>query len=178
MVFFWVFLQFTIIQTKQGLRPAIGRSPFQLTEEIMSLLSDGVNSGRFYNGRGDFQFGELSKSHEFLLKSISKRQRRKFKRHETIPCQLLIVLWENGYLPGKHSPRNGMKIQKLLTFLDDGPYRNKEHLQRGQWLYERIVKEELMPKVLTRKEKFLKGPKGKRIPASYIKQQAGTVLNR
>jgi hypothetical protein len=144
----------------------------------MSLLSDGVNSGRFYNGRGDFQFGEISLSHEFLLKSISKRQRRKFRRYGIIPRQLLIVLWENGYLPGKHSPRTSIKIQKLLAFLGDGPYRDKKRAQQGQWLYEKIVKEELMPKVLAKKEKFLKGPKGKWIPVSHIKQQLETILNR
>jgi hypothetical protein len=112
----------------------------------MSLLNSGVYSSISNNGYGDFQFGEISMSHEFLLKSISKRQRAKFQRYGIIPRQLLIVLWENQYLPGMHIPKCGMKIKKLLTFLSEGPYQTSDHLQRGQWLYERIVKEELMPR--------------------------------
>jgi len=118
----------------------------------MSLLNSGVYSSISNNGYGDFQFGEISMSHEFLLKSISKRQRAKFQRYGIIPRQLLVVLWENQYLPGKHTPQCGMKIKKLLNFLSEGSYRNLNHLQRGQWLYERIVKEELMPRLPARKK--------------------------
>lgn len=125
----------------------------------MSILTDGVFSSISYFGRGDFQFDRISYKHKMLLKSISKRQRARFKKFGTVPKQLLTIFWELGYVPGEEAPNEGMRIHALLELIDRGPYQNKIHKLRCTWLYEKIVKEELMhhPKWLRKsKEIFLK----------------------
>ena len=87
----------------------------------MSILSDGVFSSTSYWGRGDFKFGQISYNHKIQLKSISKRQRARFKKYGTVPKQLLTILWDLGYVPGKNNPKEGMRITALLEYLDQGP---------------------------------------------------------
>jgi hypothetical protein len=63
----------------------------------MSILRDGVFSSTSYHGRGMFGFDRSSYKNKLVLKSIKKRQRRKFKDHGLIPKQVLQVLWDLGY---------------------------------------------------------------------------------
>jgi hypothetical protein len=144
----------------------------------MSILTDGVFSSISYFGRGDFQFDQISYEHKMLLKSISKRQRARFKKFGTVPKQLLILFWELGYVPGDEAPQEGMRIQALLELLDRGPYQNRTHQLRCSWFYETIVKEELMshPKWLrSSKERFV-GSGRNRIPLSEVRKKAGTIF--
>ena len=142
----------------------------------MSLLSDGVYSSITLNGRGDFSFANLSKSHEGLLKSITKRQRAKFKRYGIVPRQLLIVLWENGFMPGDQTPRDGIKIQRLLDFLREGLYLDKNHYERGEWLYKKILGEELMLAQFPRRKKIRKGLRKTSYTLSQIRELPGTIV--
>ena len=144
----------------------------------MSILTDGVFSSTSYFGRGDFQFDQISYKHKILLKSISKRQRARFNKYGTVPRQLLKVLWELGYVPGEDAPQEGMRIPALLEFLGRGPYQNKNHQLRGEWLYEKIIKEELMSKprwLPMSKERFL-GSVRNSIPLSEVRKDAGTIF--
>ena len=111
----------------------------------MNIIEDGVFTKTSYFGRGVYRFDSISYDHKILLQSISKRQRAKYIRYGIVPQQLLVVLWENGYLPGVSRPTEGMRIAKLLDMLKEGKYLNKRHGDRGIWLYEQIVQDELMP---------------------------------
>ena len=144
----------------------------------MSILTDGVFSSISYFGRGDFQFDRISYKHKMLLKSISKKQRVRFKKLGTVPKQLLTVLWELGYVPGEEAPQEGMRIQALLEFLDRGPYHNRKHQLQCSWFYERIVKEELMshPKWLRNSKERFVGSVRNRIPLSEVRKEAGTIF--
>ena len=143
----------------------------------MSLLYDGVFSSVSLKGRGDFQFNILSHNHKMLLKSITKRQRAKFKKKGTIPPQLLRVLWELGWIPGDAAPRFGIRVNVLLNLLQNGPFMNERERMKCSWLFEKIVKEELMPKpkYLPSHEELHMGEGLKRVPLSEIREWPGTV---
>lgn len=122
------------------------RSEPKINEDItMNIIEDGVFTKTSYFGRGVYRFDSISYDHKMLLQSISKRQRAKYIRYGIVPQQLLVVLWENGYLPGVSRPTEGMRIARLLDMIEEGKYQNKQHGDRGIWLYEQIVQDELMP---------------------------------
>ncbi len=123
----------------------------------MSLLSDGVYSSITLNGIGDFKYSELRKYHQKLIQSVTKRQRAKYARHGIIPCQILKVLWDNGYLPCNTYPASGMKIERLFDSLQEGCYSDQENHDRAMWLYDKLVHEELMPVVHRHRKKSEKG---------------------
>ena len=144
----------------------------------MSILYDGVFSSVSLYGRGDFQFEDISYAHKMLLKSITKRQRAKFKKMEIMPPQLLRVLWDLGWIPGDTEPQKGMKLHGLLNLLQNGPFESERQRMRCTWLYERIVQEELMSKpkwLATNQERFMKVGK-ECIPLSEIRKQPGTIV--
>ena len=144
----------------------------------MSILTDGVFSSISYFGRGDFQFDQISYEHKMLLKSISKRQRARFKKFGTVPNQLLTIFWELGYVPGEEAPNEGMRIPALLKLLDQGPYQNKNHKLRCAWLYEKIVKEELMshPKWLKKSKDILLKSGREFIPIFEVRKVHETIF--
>ena len=143
----------------------------------MSLLYDGVFSSVSLKGRGDFQFNILSHNHKMLLKSITKRQRSKFKKQGTIPPQLLRVLWELGWIPGDAAPRFGMRVNILLNLLENGPFMNERERLKCSWLFEKIVNEELMskPRWLSSHGERYVGQGQKQVPLSEIRKWPGTV---
>ncbi len=143
----------------------------------MSLLYDGIFSSVSFNGRGDFQFNIISYAHKVLLKSITKRQRARFKKHGTIPPQLLQVLWGLGWIPGDKAPVHGMRVKALLKLLEEGPFESERQRRDCLWLYEKIVQEELMskPKWLPSHQERYLGEGQKRIPLSEIRKWPGTV---
>lgn len=110
----------------------------------MSILNDAVFSSVTTDGRGFFSFNELDLHQVQLLKSITKRQRAKFKKKDIIPLNALLVLHELKMLPGP-TPTRSMKILELTDMLGGG------------WLYEQIVRQELQPRCPARKkETFIK----------------------
>lgn len=144
----------------------------------MPILTDGVFSSISYFGRGDFQFDQISYKHKMLLKSISKKQRARFKKIGTVPKQLLTMLWELGYVPGYEAPKEGMRIQALLELLDQGPYQNRTHQLRCEWLYEKIVKEELMShrRYFRKSKEELVGTVRNRTLVSEVRKISGTIF--
>ena len=107
----------------------------------MGFLSDAVLSSISPCGRGHFYFGDLRDHEVKLLQSITQRQRQKFKRHEVVPEQLLVIAYENGLLPGNAAPKGGMKVLRLLTLLETGPYRDEDNKERSLWFRDQIVRE-------------------------------------
>ena len=97
----------------------------------MPILQDGVYSSISYHGRGIFRFDRIPYNHKILLKSITQRQRKKFKNHELVPIPLLQVLWDMGYLPGHERPQEGMRIPEnyyVVTSLASEEYVHLERL--------------------------------------------------
>ena len=107
----------------------------------MSTLSDLVYvTGKGLSGDG----GLLSECQRDLLKNITPRKQNYYKKHEEIPWQVLTVLWELEFLPGSEKLPSKMSVSELLVFLRQENYRSELNVERGQWLYEKIVQEELM----------------------------------
>jgi hypothetical protein len=51
-----------------------------------------------------------------------------------------------GYLPHKRRPNQGTGLMRLLDHIDNWTYRDETHAEKGVWLFDRIVIEELMPR--------------------------------
>lgn len=129
--------------------------------------------------RADYVNGECEELLEIrsLLESISGRQRRKFWRFGIVPVNLLVFWWKMGFLPGRQAPSEGMRIPRLLEWLERGPYFSPEHQERGRWFYEKIVIEELTPRRLPGKERMVGARKHVELmPISEIKKNPGTIL--
>jgi hypothetical protein len=107
----------------------------------MGFLSDGVLSSIIPCGCGYFYFADLPDHEVKLLQSISQRQRQKYNRYGTVPEQVLVIAYENGMLPGNASPKGGMKVKRLLTLLETGPYRDDDNKERALWFRDQIIKE-------------------------------------
>lgn len=141
----------------------------------MSILKDGVFSSTSYHGRGMFRFDLISYEHKMLLKSITKRQRRKFITVKMIPQQVLQVFWNLGFLPGKAKPQEGMRVQVFLKFLRHGNYRDEKNHALGIWLCDKVEQEECPIKNVTH-EIFIKCGRGKFMPVSEIRKEPGTIF--
>ena len=121
-------------------RPGL-RLPEKTKRGDMGFLSDAVLSSISPCGRGHFYFGDLSDHEVKLLQSITQRQRQKFNRYGTVPEQVLLIAYENGMLPGNVSPKGGMKVKRLLTLLETGPYRDEGIKERALWFRDQIINE-------------------------------------
>lgn len=110
----------------------------------MSFLSTAVNSSATWDGIGFFKYEWLSHGIKSSLKSVTKRQRQKFKKYGVVPQPVLEALWYLGFLPEKEAPQQGMKISSLLEYLEHGNFQNQAILDKGRWLYEKIVKDEFI----------------------------------
>lgn len=141
----------------------------------MSILKDGVFASVSYHGNRMFRFDRISYEHKMLLKSITQRQRRKFIVSGLIPKQVLQVLWDWDYLPGKEKPQEGMRIKVLLEFLRSGTYRSKKNHANGVWLRDIIDKEEYTTDDVTH-EIFIKCGRGKFGAVSILRKEPGTIF--
>ena len=141
----------------------------------MSILKDGVFSSISYHGRGMFRFNCISTEHKKLIKSIKPRQRKKFENNGLVPHQLLRVLWDLDFLPGKKRPTEGMRIPRLLKFLKEGKYRDDKNRTRGVLLHDKIDQEEY-PSCDVTHETFVKCGRGKFMPVSILREEPGTIF--
>jgi len=143
----------------------------------MSILEDGVNSSISYFGRGMFRFDRISDEQKLLLKTITKRQRRKFREKRLIPRQLLQVFWDLDYLPGENRPDEGMRIPVLLNFLREGKYRDETNRARGILLHDKIDQEEYPSKIITH-ETLIQWGQSKKIfvLVSNERENPGTIF--
>ena len=119
----------------------------------MQIITDAVFAGKHLNGLGIYRFENISKHHTDLLKSINASQRRRYVGNDIIPLQILLIWRDWDFLPGQNEPKRSIKIKKLLSFLKNGPYRDRRHYIEGQWLYTMIVQTELMPRNPSKKKK-------------------------
>ena len=144
----------------------------------MSFLYDGVYSSVSYYGRGFFEFNRIGPENTKLLKSIKKRQRRRFKSEKkTIPQQLLQVLWHLEFLPGIEAPKEGMPVDALVELLHRGDYRNKKNRTLGVWLRDRIEAEEYPEPIYFNEKLILYGhSKSVFISVSVLREEPGTIF--
>lgn len=110
----------------------------------MSILSDAVFSSVEWNGRGMFTFDRIPFRVKMLLKSTTKRQAWKFRKRGIVPVPVLEALFLLGFMPGEEAPKESMNILALTEYLKCGSYRNKQTANQGNWLYHRIVIEEVV----------------------------------
>ena len=121
----------------------------------MFIVTDAVYAARNPKGQGLYRRDDISDEHWGLLKTISKNQRDRYYKADTIPCQVLCVWFDMGYLPHKRRPIHGTDLLRLLEKLKRWAYRDEVHAQKGMWLFERIVKEEIMPRPPRKKQRYL-----------------------
>jgi hypothetical protein len=143
----------------------------------MSILEDCVFSSTSYHGRGMFVFDRISDEQKLLLKTITKRQRRKFISHRLIPRQVLQILWDLDYLPGENGPDQGMRIPVLLKVLREGKYRDETNRARGILLHDKIDQEEYPSKIITN-ETLIQCGQSKKIfvLVSNEREKQGTIF--
>lgn len=110
----------------------------------MSILSDAVFSSVEWNGRGMFNFDRIPFRVKMTLKSTTKRQIWKFRKKGIVPVPVLEALWLLEFMPGEEAPKEGMKISLLTEYLQQGLYQDEKNAANGHWLYEKIVKEEMI----------------------------------
>jgi hypothetical protein len=141
----------------------------------MSILKDGVKTSTSYHGLRMFKYACISYDHKMLLKSITRRQRSKFKKYKLIPSQVLQFFWDRGYLPGEERPNEGMRLKEFLKFLQKGQYRDETNRARGIWLHDKIEQEEFPDKDL--RYDMLVGVEGTKLSlVSNLRKQPGTIF--
>jgi hypothetical protein len=141
----------------------------------MSLLKDAVFTSTSYHGRKRFKFNQMTEENKILIKSVTKRQRRKFKNFKIVPLPVLEVLWNMGFLPGDQPPAEGMKIPVLLEYLTNGNYKDSRHHSMGIWLRDKIDLEEFKWDIDSY-EMYIKSG-SKFIPISYLREIPGTIFH-
>lgn len=146
----------------------------------MPILEDGVRSSTSYHGRGMFRFDRIGYENKKLLKEIKKRKRNEFRSESRdkrlIPMQVLQVLWNLNFLPGKKRPEEGMRIRVFLEFLRNGQYRNEKNRALGIWLHDKVEREEFPTEDL--RHDMLVGKAGdKLVPVSYLRTIPGTIYS-
>jgi len=98
----------------------------------------------FYGlGLAERETKPLDRSSVSLIKCTSKNQRRKLKRYHKIPLWLLRQWHEQGFLPGPEPPSRVMTVKELLDYLKENGFSDPDKLQAAEWLFERLVMEEL-----------------------------------
>lgn len=107
----------------------------------MGILSDAVFSSSAPCGCGYWYFGNLTNFEANLLRTITQRQRHKFKKYGMVPEQVLKIAFDYGWLPGTTFSSGGMKVKRLLDLLDEGPYRDAENREMCLWFRGKIIEE-------------------------------------
>jgi hypothetical protein len=120
----------------------------------MPIVTDAVYAGRFPRGLGHYQRDHLSDEHWHLLGTISRDQRKRYRKLDVIPCQVLCLWFDMGYLPHKRRPIHGTDLLGLLENLKRWAYQDEAHVQKGLWLFERIVIEEIMPRPHRNRQRY------------------------
>jgi hypothetical protein len=142
----------------------------------MSMLNVLMGNRVLDDGYDMFKFAQLSDENQQLLRSITRRQRKKFIDKKIVPIPVLEILWDLDFLPGNRPPREGMRVSALLEFLNNGEYRDEKNRALGVLLRETIEKEEC-PEHDFGDETFIWDDKDETfIPVSYIRKQPGTIF--
>ena len=143
----------------------------------MPILKNGIYF-RLDTKKNKF-YKNLSEKCVSLLKSIKRRQRKKFKSEKDktkklIPWQLLQVFWELDFLPIIEKPQTGMRLKSFLDFLSHGDYTDQRHRFKGIWLRDKIYEQEFP--VIKREPAIFVGINDTNlIPVSYLRTIPGTI---
>ena len=97
----------------------------------------------------------LSDEHWHLLATISRDQRKRYRKRDIIPQQVLGLWWDLGFLPHRQRPDQGADLKRLLDHLKNWAYPDHARAQKGLWLFDRIVVEEIMPRPKRNKKRYL-----------------------
>jgi len=109
----------------------------------MNLIEEAVFSSTTYWGIGFFDYREISHKVKMSIKEVGKRHRQKYKQKGIIPIPVLKAFWHLGCLPGEDMPQQGMRVLVLVEYLKSGNYRDRASSEKGRWLYDSIIKDEL-----------------------------------
>ena len=72
---------------------------------------------------------------------MSKNQRRKFKRHQTVPAAFYVYLRESQIInKDARIPKGGTTLEDLLDFLRWYPYETEQARSGGEYLFREIIK--------------------------------------
>jgi hypothetical protein len=115
-------------------------------------LTHAVLASKTPCGYGDAYVGNLNSFEIQMVKSISKRQRRKYFKYGIVAEQVLRIAYECGCLPGITPPQGGMKLKRLIEWLGTGPYRDDENRELALWFRNKII-EDWRPKWTLLKKK-------------------------
>jgi hypothetical protein len=144
-------------------------------EIAMPTLKDGFEYGLRNNLKGFYL--RFSNEELQILKTLTTRQEKKFKKNTLIPYPFMQFFWELGFLPIIDRPTEGMRVQEFINLLSLGVYQDKRHKYQGVWLRDKIEAEEF-PETIRNQEMYLRvlGDGHKRTPASYLRDIPGTII--
>jgi len=143
----------------------------------MSIIDGLIKNSKMQTSLGRYTFDNNDPATKYLLGTINRNQKRRWRKKHTIPCQVLMIFWNWGIQLSPTPPEKGMGIKRFLEALW-AFYKNcsePKTQQAALYLYENTVRLEMMPRYRGKGEIYLKGPKGKRIPMSYLKKLPGTI---
>lgn len=112
----------------------------------MTFLQQLVFCSISYRGRVFQDYSTLPYKVQMFLKSVTQKQRHKFREFGIVPLPVLSALWQMGFLPYDRAPERGMKIPVLTEYLCTDKYKTDQAADRGQWLYAQIIQEEFIGK--------------------------------
>ena len=115
----------------------------------MSIISDMIRASVSADGVGVFIFNMMPAELSESVRSISKTQRRRWKKKSIVPFQALSFVWHTGIKFVDDEPTQGMKLsiflEKLWLFhLGDA---DKFLREVALDLYIDIVETEIMPRI-------------------------------
>ncbi len=116
------------------------------------LINDFVNAdlkcrpSSFFDG--DDKAAEISGK-------MSKNQRRKFQRYQTVPAAFYVYL-RNSQIINKDAriPKGGTTLGDLLDFLRWYPYKTEQAKSGGEYLFREIIKAECPYEYISRNKIF------------------------
>jgi len=103
-----------------------------------SLINDFVNADL---KRRPCAFFEGDEKAAKISGRMSKNQRRKFRRYQTVPAAFYVYLKESGIInKDARIPKGGSTLEDLLDFLRWYPYESDQARSNGEYLFREIIK--------------------------------------
>jgi hypothetical protein len=84
-------------------------------------------------------------------KSITRNQKKRWKKRQTIPKQVLIDFWKKGLIYLKSEPTKGISLKELTDLLGERVDSGKggpKAIEYAKMILENTIKEEMMPRVV------------------------------
>lgn len=114
---------------------------------------------------------------QYLLSTISRNQKDRYNDRETIPAQVLEVLWNWGIKLESLPPRIGMSRERVCEALWNlsKTCPDSKTGAAALYLFEDTVRD-IEPRRPPRPVKFIKRPREKAIPRYEFKRMPGTIF--